>query len=136
MDGPLISLRSLDPIKKGAEVFISYIDHTNPYTVRQAELKDRYCFACECTKCLLGPTQREDQWLRPVSQLPAKLDLLGGIPYGETDFAKNPVSGSPSSVLNLLSPRPTYTHTLTSETTRPTSSATPPQSAASPESKA
>jgi len=50
-DGTTVSLRSLRPIAKDEEVFITYIDCTNPYTVRQEELKDRYGFVCACSKC-------------------------------------------------------------------------------------
>ncbi|GAB7338519.1 hypothetical protein MBLNU457_5269t2 [Dothideomycetes sp. NU457] len=50
-DGSAVSLRSLRPIAKDEEVFITYIDCTNPYTVRQEELRDRYGFICACSKC-------------------------------------------------------------------------------------
>lgn len=89
MDGPLVSIRSLTPIPKGSEIFISYVDNTNPFALRQAELRARYCFTCACSKCAKGTKAREDDWLRPADQLPKKYDLLGGKPYASTDFAKD-----------------------------------------------
>jgi hypothetical protein len=62
-------LRSLVPIQKGQEVLISYIDTTDPYDRRQAQLKSRYCFTCTCTKCQRGPNEREDEWTQPPSSL-------------------------------------------------------------------
>ena len=50
-DGPTVSLRSLRAIAKDEEVFITYIDCTNPYSLRQHELQDRYGFVCTCSKC-------------------------------------------------------------------------------------
>ena len=89
MDGPLISIRSLKAIRTGAEVFISYIDNTNPYTVRQQELAERYRFTCTCTKCILGPTQREDAWLRPADQLSSSTDDLAIQSQAQQAFAKD-----------------------------------------------
>ncbi|KAL1297684.1 hypothetical protein AAFC00_006235 [Neodothiora populina] len=72
MDGPSISIRSLLPVRKDSEIFISYIDHTNPYLVRQRELRERYCFTCACTKCVRGPMTREDAWTRSISKISAR----------------------------------------------------------------
>src|SRR4051812_42210468 len=72
MDGPRLSFRALKPIAKDEEVFISYIEVTNPFARRQHELKERYFFTCKCSKCKLGPTQKEDKFIIPPSQLPAK----------------------------------------------------------------
>ncbi|KAI9681140.1 MAG: hypothetical protein M1817_002422 [Caeruleum heppii] len=60
-DGPRLCLRSLRAISKDEEVTISYVDCTNSFRVRQRELRDRYFFRCECAKCALGPTLREDE---------------------------------------------------------------------------
>lgn len=48
--GRQLSLRALDPIKKGEEITISYIDPSYPLPIRQAELS-RYYFTCTCDKC-------------------------------------------------------------------------------------
>lgn len=63
MDGPVVSLRALKPIKKGEEIFIAYIDTTNPYARRRSELKAQWFFDCNCIKCQKGPTLLEDRWL-------------------------------------------------------------------------
>lgn len=73
-DGRRVTLRALQPIVKGEEVFISYVgqfsaagwpvtsclshcdaddgtDTTQPTFIRQSELKQRYCFECSCARC-------------------------------------------------------------------------------------
>ncbi|GAB7348017.1 hypothetical protein MBLNU459_g5509t1 [Dothideomycetes sp. NU459] len=67
--GPTVCMRSLVPISKDEEICISYVDTTNPYAVRQAELSERYHFQCQCKKCGLGPSQKEDEFLRPTAEL-------------------------------------------------------------------
>jgi SET and MYND domain-containing protein len=69
MDGPVISIRTLKPIKKNEEIFISYIDTTNPYPRRQSELKSRWFFTCRCSKCQKGPVLVEDKWAIQPSQV-------------------------------------------------------------------
>jgi hypothetical protein len=39
------------PIKAEEEILISYVDELLPYIERQAELKDRYFFICQCRRC-------------------------------------------------------------------------------------
>jgi SET domain len=46
-----MTISALRPITRGEQIFVSYIDATNPYHVRQAELQHRYFFTCECIKC-------------------------------------------------------------------------------------
>ncbi|KAI9809070.1 MAG: hypothetical protein M1825_002359 [Sarcosagium campestre] len=62
-DGPRMSVRSRRQIKKGEEVTISYIDSSEPFQRRQSDLKERYFFTCNCSKCQLGSTLREDRFL-------------------------------------------------------------------------
>jgi hypothetical protein len=50
-DERCVQLRCLDFIKKGEQIFISYIDHTQRRDTRRAELQDRYFFRCNCEKC-------------------------------------------------------------------------------------
>ncbi|KAI9709358.1 MAG: hypothetical protein M1820_003478 [Bogoriella megaspora] len=50
-DGPRLSLRSLRPINSNEEIFISYIDSTDPRSRRQEQLMTRYHFICVCSKC-------------------------------------------------------------------------------------
>lgn len=51
-DGRKIELRALNDITKDEQIFISYIDPTQPKEIRQAELKARYFFTCGCEKCV------------------------------------------------------------------------------------
>lgn len=67
MDGPKLQFRALNAISKDEEITISYIDNTNPFHIRQMELKDRYFFDCKCIKCSKGATLREDQVLKATS---------------------------------------------------------------------
>ncbi|EMD62868.1 hypothetical protein COCSADRAFT_144768 [Bipolaris sorokiniana ND90Pr] len=67
MDGPLISIRTLRPIRKDKEIFISYIDTTHPYQKRQDELQARWFFTCRCAKCQDKATHQEDNWLVPAN---------------------------------------------------------------------
>jgi hypothetical protein len=66
MDGPRVSIRTLRPIKKDKEIYISYIDTTNPFQTRQEELKSRWFFTCRCAKCQNGATSQEDNWAVPA----------------------------------------------------------------------
>lgn len=85
-------MRSLAPIKKGEEVFISYIDHTEPFYRRRAQLELRYCFKCECSKCRLGSDQREDQWAQPPENLVDKWSTLAKPMDRVEKFSKDPAN--------------------------------------------
>jgi ferredoxin len=66
---PQLLIRALKPIRKGDELFIKYVDTTNPFSVRQAELSSQYLFSCHCPKCKQGATHAEDKLLLPADQL-------------------------------------------------------------------
>jgi len=89
-NGSSASFRSLRRMAKHEEIFISYVDGTNPFTLRQAELKDRYAFVCACSKCQLGGSQCEDAFSKPASQLSSGLPRSGLHAYEQRDFASNP----------------------------------------------
>ncbi|KAF1911545.1 hypothetical protein BDU57DRAFT_92613 [Ampelomyces quisqualis] len=72
MDGASTSLRTLRPINKGEEIYISYIDASNPFHRRQSELKARWFFDCNCTKCQKGATLDEDTWAHQPNTVPTK----------------------------------------------------------------
>lgn len=74
-DGPRLTMRSVVPIKKNEEIYVSYIKNHNPFRVRQMELKDRYMFTCACKKCKLGPATWEDKLLRPASYMDSLPDI-------------------------------------------------------------
>ncbi|CAI6331507.1 unnamed protein product [Periconia digitata] len=63
MDGSQVQLRTLRAVKKDEELFISYVDPSNPSARRRSELKQRWFFTCACAKCESGPTQQEDAFL-------------------------------------------------------------------------
>lgn len=50
---------------------MKYVDVTNPWSVRRDELKRKYYFDCECSKCRLGPTTPSELFLKPSSDLAA-----------------------------------------------------------------
>ncbi|KAF2850643.1 SET domain-containing protein [Plenodomus tracheiphilus IPT5] len=62
MDGAEISIRTLNPIKKDEEIYISYVDTTHPFHRRQSELSARWFFVCKCAKCQKGASLDEDNW--------------------------------------------------------------------------
>jgi SET and MYND domain-containing protein len=72
MDGPELSFRSLNAISAGEEVLVSYVDSTEAYRYRQAQLSRRYFFKCECMKCKKGPIFAQDQFLTPPADVQRK----------------------------------------------------------------
>ncbi|KAF7187935.1 Histone-lysine N-methyltransferase ASHR1 [Pseudocercospora fuligena] len=66
---PKIVLRALRSISKGEEIFMKYIDVSNPFSVRQAELKESYFFSCRCSKCKKGANFDEDKLLKSPTEL-------------------------------------------------------------------
>ncbi|KAF2808553.1 SET domain-containing protein [Mytilinidion resinicola] len=92
MDGPVLSFRSLRPIKKDEEIFISYVDGTNPFARRQQELKQRWHFTCKCTKCQKGPTSPSDLFSISPNNLDAKWKETADHLLRETPFANEPAN--------------------------------------------
>ena len=45
------------PIKKGEQIFISYIDNLPPCSARQELLRSLYIFTCRCPRCSLPPSE-------------------------------------------------------------------------------
>ncbi|KAF2106672.1 hypothetical protein BDV96DRAFT_654462 [Lophiotrema nucula] len=76
MDGAEAAVRTLRPIKKNEEIFISYIDSTNPRARRQSELEARWFFACQCSKCQKGAPLDEDKWAVEPLNIPKKWKKL------------------------------------------------------------
>ncbi|KGM92243.1 uncharacterized protein PADG_11427 [Paracoccidioides brasiliensis Pb18] len=75
-DGPVIYLKALQDIALDEQIFISYIDNTEPWGKRQSELQKRYFFTCKCPKCAQGQAAREDQYLNaegPPTSAPEKV---------------------------------------------------------------
>lgn len=76
MDGPQMQLRALNDIKKGEELYISYIDPTMPLARRQSELQQRWFFTCKCNKCSLETTTKKDEWAIIPTALPDRYKTL------------------------------------------------------------
>ena len=75
-DGPKLAVRSLNPIKKGEEVLISYIDSSSIFGLRQAQLRDQYFFTCSCSKCKLGATAPQDAFLKPPPEFNERIKAI------------------------------------------------------------
>jgi SET and MYND domain-containing protein len=50
-DGPKAIIKALQTISLGEEVTINYIELAATLSERQKELKEYFCFECECSKC-------------------------------------------------------------------------------------
>ena len=75
-DGPKLAVRALNRIKKGEEVFISYIDSSSVFKLRQGELQDRYFFTCKCSKCNLGTAAPQDAFLKPPPEFEERIKVI------------------------------------------------------------
>jgi hypothetical protein len=92
MDGASSSVRALKPINKDEEVYISYIDASNPYHRRQSELKARWFFQCDCSKCQEGATLQEDEWAHELNTLAAKVEEVADAILQWENFAQDPAN--------------------------------------------
>lgn len=75
MDGRTISARCLRKIEEGDELTISYVENTNPTTIRQKELKQKFFFDCRCAKCLNEGSILEDRFEGTSSKDPSALKI-------------------------------------------------------------
>lgn len=92
MDGAEVSIRILRPIKKDEEVYISYIDTTNPYRRRQSELQTRWFFACKCSKCQKGATLAEDSWAMEPKDMTKKIKDVADTILQHESFVQDPAN--------------------------------------------
>ncbi|RAK91029.1 SET and MYND domain protein [Aspergillus costaricaensis CBS 115574] len=67
-DGPNLHIKALRPIQKGEQIFITYIDVTDPYPIRQHNLQSRYYFTCHCSKCTSEAASPTATTLHPAQQ--------------------------------------------------------------------
>ncbi|KAF6139503.1 hypothetical protein GIB67_005140 [Kingdonia uniflora] len=51
-EGRLAVVRAVEPMPKGTEVLISYIETAGSTTTRQKTLKEQYLFTCTCPRCI------------------------------------------------------------------------------------
>lgn len=71
-DGDVLHVKAIRPIKQNEQIFISYVDATNPSKARRKELSERYYFDCQCAKCgNADTTSREDSFLTTPQDLSA-----------------------------------------------------------------
>jgi SET and MYND domain-containing protein len=75
-DGPKIAVRSLNRIKEGEEVLISYTDSSSVFGLRQAQLKDQYFFTCTCSKCKLGTSAPQEAFLKPPPEFSERIKAI------------------------------------------------------------
>ncbi|KAG9556262.1 SET domain-containing protein, partial [Aureobasidium melanogenum] len=91
-DATRLMMRSLAPIKKGEEVFISYVDNTDPFYRRQALLGLRYRFECKCSKCQLGINGKENAWAKSLSNLAPKWSSLAKVMDEHENYSAEPAN--------------------------------------------
>ncbi|KAI0436340.1 hypothetical protein F4803DRAFT_542581 [Xylaria telfairii] len=93
---PRHEVRALRTIKAGEEIFIKYVEVTNPFSVRQVELKENYLFTCQCPKCKKGVGLEADQFLKRPADLSSEFRKLADtlVRRHESNLLKFSVSGS------------------------------------------
>jgi hypothetical protein len=64
-DGGKMFVRPARPLHKDEQLFMTYVDSTTPLDIRRNELRVRYYFECECSKCKLGYNLPEEQYSIP-----------------------------------------------------------------------
>jgi SET and MYND domain-containing protein len=99
MNGPKIALRTLRPISKDEEIFINYVDVTEPFSMRRVELRGMYFFDCTCTKCKRGPKEKEDKFHRAPTALEKKLFNDLSVPRDGLEEARNSLGKGPELAL-------------------------------------
>ena len=75
-DGPALVVRALEPIAADAEILVTYIDDSQPYSVRQAELRDQYFFDCTCPQCQQGRNGPQDAFLEPDAGFDERIQVI------------------------------------------------------------
>jgi len=99
--GPLLSVRSLAPIQKDNEIFISYVDTTTTTPIRQDDLQSRYFFTCTCESCMNKTTcSLPDTPPSLLSSLPGP--KLAALDAEATDLLMKAKSSSPTDAVQLL----------------------------------
>ena len=90
-DGPTLNVRSLKKISNDEEILISYVDITDNPWQRQAVLRERYFFTCDCVECSAGTILQStavppnDEQFRDIeSQAKALLETAKASPDSNT----------------------------------------------------
>jgi hypothetical protein len=78
-DGPKLSVRALSTVQDGGEIFISYVDSSAPFGVRQAELRDQYFFTCKCSLCELCSDAAHDAFFESTPEFAERIKIIDGM---------------------------------------------------------
>ncbi|KFO25464.1 SET and MYND domain-containing protein 3 [Fukomys damarensis] len=73
--GPHLLLRAVRDIEVGEELTICYLDILMTSEERRKQLRDQYCFDCDCFRC---QTQDKTSWVRMSPQLCKRMIIRGG----------------------------------------------------------
>jgi hypothetical protein len=92
MDGAQVQLRTLRDVGKDEEFYISYIDPTNPFARRQSELRERWFFTCNCSKCQKGTSSQEDEWTILLKDVPQSIKEMSDNLTGKADLENEPAN--------------------------------------------
>ncbi|KAL2834297.1 hypothetical protein BDW59DRAFT_156238 [Aspergillus cavernicola] len=71
-DGPELYVKAIYPIQNHEQIFISYVDATNPVDIRKKELRERYFFECRCEKCSSETPASQDRNISEEAEAVAK----------------------------------------------------------------
>ncbi|BCS03546.1 S-adenosylmethionine-dependent methyltransferase [Aspergillus luchuensis] len=86
-DGPNLHIKAIRPIQKDEQIFITYIDVTDPYPIRQHNLQSRYYFTCHCSKCTSEAASPTATTLHPAQQ--EAYDILQSLSTSEENPAQS-----------------------------------------------
>ncbi|XP_031395024.1 protein SET DOMAIN GROUP 41 isoform X1 [Punica granatum] len=102
--GPRIMVRSIKPIKKGMEVTIAYTDLLQPKAARQSELRSKYEFICQCTRCCAEPPIYVDRILQNFHAVSGDFPLeRDGISFNQDEAIERLTDGINDAVADYLS---------------------------------
>lgn len=99
-DGLKVQLRALKHIPVGEEITVNYIDLEKQRSVRRRQLKDRFYFDCNCSRCSF-----EGEEIHLWNQMKELNERIRGI---ESDVAMNEVTKSRDIYLTQLKLLPLY----------------------------
>ncbi|PLN81380.1 hypothetical protein BDW42DRAFT_200860 [Aspergillus taichungensis] len=78
-DDDELFVKAVRNIAQDDQIFISYVDTTNPTQLRRQELRERYFFDCACPKCASSAQEQQDE-----RQIIDAFRLLQSIPASTT----------------------------------------------------
>ncbi|XP_014304012.2 histone-lysine N-methyltransferase SMYD3-like [Myotis lucifugus] len=123
-NGPHLLLRAVRDIQAGEELTICYLDMLMTSAERRQQLRDQYCFDCDCARCLTQDkdadmlTGDEKVWkevqesLKKIEELKAQWSILFAVCSVNAPFEQPVRSGD-----DFIAPDLGHTVTLTLEET-------------------